>query len=114
MATFMSFMNSSHGNVVRNHQKFYWYFVRWFDFNVRFFEDIFSRSCLEQPQDGKHRQKIILHRKIEEATMAIKRLKELLEARKSSLCDHSVYSNGYLQPRQLVWNNRNIVNTFAG
>ncbi|KAK7263173.1 hypothetical protein RJT34_30758 [Clitoria ternatea] len=44
------------------------------------------------------RQKMVLHRKTEEATMATKRLKELLEARKSSSRDNSVYSNGHLQP----------------
>ncbi|XP_058765816.1 kinesin-like protein KIN-4A [Vicia villosa] len=47
------------------------------------------------------RQKMVLHRKTEEATMATKRLKELLEARKSSSRDHSVYSNGHLQPGQI-------------
>nr|XP_027192618.1 kinesin-like protein KIN-4A isoform X1 [Cicer arietinum] len=47
------------------------------------------------------RQKMVLHRKTEEATMATKRLKELLEARKSSPRDHSVYSNGHLQPGQI-------------
>ncbi|MCH92633.1 chromosome-associated kinesin KIF4-like [Trifolium medium] len=35
------------------------------------------------------RQKMVLHRKTEEATMATKRLKELLEARKYSPRDHS-------------------------
>ncbi|KAG5154350.1 hypothetical protein JHK82_012319 [Glycine max] len=44
------------------------------------------------------RQKMVLQRKTEEATMATKRLKELLEARKSSPRDNSVYSNGHLQP----------------
>ncbi|KAK7331036.1 hypothetical protein VNO77_25245 [Canavalia gladiata] len=43
------------------------------------------------------RQKMVLQRKTEEATMATKRLKELLEARKSPR-DNSVYSNGHLQP----------------
>ncbi|CAJ1942867.1 unnamed protein product [Sphenostylis stenocarpa] len=43
-----------------------------------------------------HRQKMVLQRKTEEATMATKRLKELLEARKSSPRDNSVYSNGHL------------------
>lgn len=47
------------------------------------------------------RQKMVLHRKTEEATMATKRLKELLEARKSSPRDHSAYSNGHLQPGQI-------------
>ncbi|KAJ8772897.1 hypothetical protein K2173_028074 [Erythroxylum novogranatense] len=40
------------------------------------------------------RQKLVLHRKTEEAAMATKRLKELLEARKSSLRDNSGISNG--------------------
>ncbi|QCD81601.1 kinesin family member 4/7/21/27 [Vigna unguiculata] len=45
-----------------------------------------------------HRQKMVLQRKTEEATMATKRLKELLESRKSSPRDNSVYSNGHLHP----------------
>ncbi|CAA2971860.1 kinesin KIN-4A isoform X1 [Olea europaea subsp. europaea] len=40
------------------------------------------------------RQKMVLHRKTEEAAMATKRLKELLEARKYSARDNSVTSNG--------------------
>ncbi|KAL2333515.1 hypothetical protein Fmac_014728 [Flemingia macrophylla] len=44
------------------------------------------------------RQKMVLQRKTEEAAMATRRLKELLEARKSSPRDNSVYSNGHLQP----------------
>ncbi|CAK9135352.1 unnamed protein product [Ilex paraguariensis] len=40
------------------------------------------------------RQKMVLQRKTEEAAMATKRLKELLEARKSSARDNSVVSNG--------------------
>ncbi|RYR78759.1 hypothetical protein Ahy_A01g003617 isoform A [Arachis hypogaea] len=44
------------------------------------------------------RQKKVLHRKTEEATIATKRLKELLEARKSSPRENSAYSNGHLQP----------------
>lgn len=40
------------------------------------------------------RQKMVLQRKTEEAAMATKRLKELLEARKSSTRDNSVISNG--------------------
>ncbi|KAL3514457.1 hypothetical protein ACH5RR_027174 [Cinchona calisaya] len=40
------------------------------------------------------RQKMVLQRKTEEAAMATKRLKELLEARKSSVRDNSVTSNG--------------------
>ncbi|CAI9757911.1 unnamed protein product [Fraxinus pennsylvanica] len=40
------------------------------------------------------RQKMVLQRKTEEAAMATKRLKELLEARKSSARDNSVTSNG--------------------
>ncbi|KZV41647.1 hypothetical protein F511_25796 [Dorcoceras hygrometricum] len=40
------------------------------------------------------RQKMVLQRKTEEAAMATKRLKELLEARKSSARDNSVSSNG--------------------
>ncbi|KAK8673137.1 hypothetical protein V6N13_111491 [Hibiscus sabdariffa] len=41
------------------------------------------------------RQKRVLQRKTEEATMATKRLKELLEARKSSIRDNSVHHNGH-------------------
>ncbi|KAL0432526.1 UNVERIFIED_CONTAM: Kinesin-like protein KIN-4A [Sesamum latifolium] len=40
------------------------------------------------------RQKMVLQRKTEEAAMATKRLKELLEARKSSTRENSVNSNG--------------------
>ncbi|XP_030950223.1 kinesin-like protein KIN-4A isoform X1 [Quercus lobata] len=40
------------------------------------------------------RQKMVLQRKTEEAAMATKRLKELLEARKSSVRDSSVIVNG--------------------
>ncbi|XP_015884329.3 kinesin-like protein KIN-4A isoform X2 [Ziziphus jujuba] len=40
------------------------------------------------------RQKMVLQRKTEEAAMATKRLKELLEARKSSARDNSVVANG--------------------
>ncbi|XP_059453226.1 kinesin-like protein KIN-4A isoform X2 [Corylus avellana] len=40
------------------------------------------------------RQKMVLQRKTEEAAMATKRLKELLEARKSSARDSSVIANG--------------------
>lgn len=40
------------------------------------------------------RQKMVLQRKTEEAAMATKRLKELLEARKSSARDNSVVGNG--------------------
>ncbi|KAK4770986.1 hypothetical protein SAY87_031518 [Trapa incisa] len=40
------------------------------------------------------RQKLVLQRKTEEASMATKRLKELLEARKSNMRDTSVMSNG--------------------
>lgn len=40
------------------------------------------------------RQKMVLQRKTEEAAMATKRLKELLEARKSSVRDNSVIANG--------------------
>ncbi|KAL2498234.1 Kinesin-like protein FRA1 [Abeliophyllum distichum] len=40
------------------------------------------------------RQKMVLQRKTEEAAMATKRLKDLLEARKSSARDNSVTSNG--------------------
>ncbi|KAH8488005.1 hypothetical protein H0E87_023901 [Populus deltoides] len=40
------------------------------------------------------RQKMVLQRKTEEAAMATKRLKELLEARKSSARDNSAISNG--------------------
>ncbi|GER40195.1 kinesin-like protein [Striga asiatica] len=40
------------------------------------------------------RQKMVLQRKTEEAALATKRLKELLEARKSSTRDNSVISNG--------------------
>ncbi|KAK4262328.1 hypothetical protein QN277_027901 [Acacia crassicarpa] len=48
------------------------------------------------------RQKMVLQRKTEEAAMATKRLKELLEARKSSPRDNSVNSNGHLQPGQMT------------
>ncbi|GMI86467.1 FRAGILE FIBER 1 [Hibiscus trionum] len=41
------------------------------------------------------RQKMVLQRKTEEAAMATKRLKELLEARKSSIRDNSVNHNGH-------------------
>ncbi|CAN7003867.1 unnamed protein product [Brassica oleracea var. botrytis] len=41
------------------------------------------------------RQKMVLQRKTEEAAMATKRLKELLEARKSSPRDHSGGTNGF-------------------
>ncbi|KAF7828694.1 kinesin-like protein KIN-4A isoform X2 [Senna tora] len=47
------------------------------------------------------RQKMVLQRKTEEAAMATKRLKELLEARKSSPRDNSVNSNGHLQHGQI-------------
>ncbi|KAK6160661.1 hypothetical protein DH2020_004042 [Rehmannia glutinosa] len=40
------------------------------------------------------RQKLVLQRKTEEAAMATKRLKELLEARKSSARENSVINNG--------------------
>ncbi|KAG1363947.1 kinesin-like protein KIN-4A [Cocos nucifera] len=40
------------------------------------------------------RQKMVLQRKTEEAAMATKKLKELLEARKSSARDNSVHANG--------------------
>lgn len=42
------------------------------------------------------RQKMVLQRKTEEAAMATKRLKELLEARKSSGRENSVTSNGHV------------------
>ncbi|XP_054825241.1 kinesin-like protein KIN-4A isoform X9 [Prosopis cineraria] len=48
-----------------------------------------------------HRQKMVLQRKTEEAAMATKRLKELLEARKSSPRDNLVNSNGHLLPGQM-------------
>ncbi|KAJ4900849.1 Kinesin-like protein FRA1 [Raphanus sativus] len=41
------------------------------------------------------RQKMVLQRKTEEAAMATKRLKELLEARKSSAREHSGGTNGF-------------------
>ncbi|XXG56208.1 hypothetical protein AAC387_Pa03g3688 [Persea americana] len=41
------------------------------------------------------RQKMVLQRKTEEAAMATKRLKELLEARKSSARDNTVTANGH-------------------
>ncbi|TYG94862.1 hypothetical protein ES288_A11G222400v1 [Gossypium darwinii] len=41
------------------------------------------------------RQKMVLQRKTEEATIAIKRLKELLEAHKCSVRDNSVNHNGH-------------------
>ncbi|CAN6460133.1 unnamed protein product [Victoria cruziana] len=40
------------------------------------------------------RQKMVLQRKTEEAAMATKRLKELLEARKSSTRDNAAFANG--------------------
>ncbi|KAL4369753.1 hypothetical protein GQ457_05G013510 [Hibiscus cannabinus] len=46
------------------------------------------------------RQKMVLQRKTEEAAMATKRLKELLEARKSSIRDNSVNHNGHTQNGQ--------------
>lgn len=45
-------------------------------------------------QSLNQRQKLVLQRKTEEAAMATKRLKELLEARKSSARDSSVTGNG--------------------
>ncbi|EOA25837.1 hypothetical protein CARUB_v10019228mg [Capsella rubella] len=47
------------------------------------------------------RQKMVLQRKTEEAAMATKRLKELLEARKSSPRDISVTPNGQPPTRQM-------------
>ncbi|KAJ7952827.1 Kinesin-like protein [Quillaja saponaria] len=47
------------------------------------------------------RQKMVLQRKTEEAAMATKRLKELLETRKSAARDYSVYSNGHPQPEKI-------------
>ncbi|CAL9246941.1 unnamed protein product [Arabidopsis halleri] len=47
------------------------------------------------------RQKMVLQRKTEEAAMATKRLKELLEARKSSQRDISVTTNGQPPTRQM-------------
>ncbi|GAY50296.1 hypothetical protein CUMW_125500 [Citrus unshiu] len=44
------------------------------------------------------RQKMVLQRKTEEAAIATKRLKELLEARKSSARENSVNSTGYTTP----------------
>ncbi|XP_043804697.1 kinesin-like protein KIN-4A isoform X2 [Manihot esculenta] len=46
------------------------------------------------------RQKLVLHRKTEEAAVATRRLKELLEARKSSARENSVDSNGYTSSSQ--------------
>ncbi|XP_043708204.1 kinesin-like protein KIN-4A isoform X2 [Telopea speciosissima] len=46
------------------------------------------------------RQKMVLQRKTEEAAMATKRLKELLEARKSSARDNSITSNGHVPSGQ--------------
>ncbi|KAJ4965283.1 hypothetical protein NE237_017132 [Protea cynaroides] len=46
------------------------------------------------------RQKMVLQRKTEEAAMATKRLKELLEARKSSARDNSITSNGNVPSSQ--------------
>ncbi|KAK5843584.1 Chromosome-associated kinesin KIF4 [Gossypium arboreum] len=46
------------------------------------------------------RQKQVLQRKTEEAAMATKRLKELLEARKYSIRDNSVNHNGHTQNGQ--------------
>ncbi|KAK8988866.1 hypothetical protein V6N11_030240 [Hibiscus sabdariffa] len=45
-------------------------------------------------QSLNQRQKMVLQRKTEEAAMATKRLKELLEARKSSVRDNSAIANG--------------------
>ncbi|CAL9129096.1 unnamed protein product [Musa textilis] len=47
------------------------------------------------------RQKLVLQRKTEEAAMATKKLKELLETQKSSARDNSVISNGHLPSGQL-------------
>ncbi|XP_010503694.1 PREDICTED: kinesin-like protein KIN-4B [Camelina sativa] len=47
------------------------------------------------------RQKMVLQRKTEEAAMVTKRLKELLEARKSSARDISVTTNGQPPTRQM-------------
>ncbi|ESQ45500.1 hypothetical protein EUTSA_v10010087mg [Eutrema salsugineum] len=47
------------------------------------------------------RQKMVLHRKTEEAAMATKRLKELLEARKSTPRDMSVTANGQPPTKQV-------------
>ncbi|CAA7019454.1 unnamed protein product [Microthlaspi erraticum] len=47
------------------------------------------------------RQKMVLHRKTEEAATATKRLKELLEARKSAPRDTSVTTNGQPPSRQV-------------
>ncbi|CAN8254809.1 unnamed protein product [Cochlearia groenlandica] len=47
------------------------------------------------------RQKMVLHRKTEEAAIATKRLKELLEARKSSPRDIAVTPNGQPPTRQV-------------
>ncbi|KDP31975.1 hypothetical protein JCGZ_12436 [Jatropha curcas] len=46
------------------------------------------------------RQKLVLQRKTEEAAMATRRLKDLLEARKSSIRENSVNSNGHTSPLQ--------------
>lgn len=48
------------------------------------------------------RQKMVLQRKTEEAAMATKRLKELLEARKFSARENSVNSNGHVSAGQGV------------
>ncbi|KAL5556945.1 hypothetical protein UlMin_039181 [Ulmus minor] len=47
------------------------------------------------------RQKMVLQRKTEEATIATKRLKELLESRKSTARDNSVNSNGHAPASQI-------------
>ncbi|KAJ8460416.1 hypothetical protein OPV22_033342 [Ensete ventricosum] len=47
------------------------------------------------------RQKLVLQRKTEEAAMATKKLKELLETQKSSARDNSAISNGHLPGGQL-------------
>ncbi|XP_038985794.1 kinesin-like protein KIN-4A isoform X2 [Phoenix dactylifera] len=47
------------------------------------------------------RQKLVLQRKTEEAAMATKKLKELLEARKSSARDNSVTGNGNSPANQI-------------
>nr|XP_010906553.1 kinesin-like protein KIN-4A isoform X1 [Elaeis guineensis] len=47
------------------------------------------------------RQKLVLQRKTEEAAMATKKLKELLEARKSSARDNSAIANGNASANQI-------------
>nr|CAN79643.1 hypothetical protein VITISV_027461 [Vitis vinifera] len=61
------------------------------------------------------RQKMVLQRKTEEAAVATKRLKELLEARKSSARDNSAVSNHQLDFKQVGfgYSNKKLVSVFS-